>query len=531
MFFQIKINLIDASSMEPCLTAQSVRLSDDLDPNIVLPIDCQCNNNDLICIDLNIYNDNYDKELKLPNLAILFKEENNSLAYILPKQRFSFFGYKKMVPNAFDKVKFVSEDNHTSFNDQKIFIDIIESSYFPTGTFSSFGNLAKYNYNTWPNIFISIVLNENTSLTLEDQAIANMSISILSFEYAYSKNKFNVNSLLGSCVENLIIKNSDGFTGFSEMSSTSEITIHNIAIDKCFNFVLNNQTIPSFEYLESITITNSNLDKIENETFINFKNLKYLNLKGNLFTEISSNAFEGISSQIISLDLSYNPIVNLDWNVFDDFDNLTVLDLSYTNISTIDSSIKEWPQSQNLESIALNGYVNVFTEASICSFDTGGTLNLSNVLIELDPFHDCNCFVFYIYKNYRLNPNNNVTNWLLANRTPICYRSLFAADSSEGFGEIEARESACFLEDKCSTTQLELNSTLPSYMNTTEIFNLTLTEPEADNNTKLSRTSVIVIISLAVLSFVLLLCLIFLIVYLFRQPNSSSSSYEEYYRV
>lgn len=136
--------LSNASSIEPCLSAQSVNLASLADPNIRVPLDCQCSNTDLICINLQIYNSSSDADgLTLPTLSVLFQQDVSSLFYILPKQRFSFFGYKYLVPEAFKEVKFVSEEGVSNFNDQTLFIDFIEANFFPTATFNSFGNLNK----------------------------------------------------------------------------------------------------------------------------------------------------------------------------------------------------------------------------------------------------------------------------------------------------------------------------------------------------------------------------------------------------
>jgi hypothetical protein len=554
LVFLIQIINVYGSSMEPCLSSQSVNLTN-IDPNINLPIDCQCNNNDIVCIDLKVYDtDNY--QIKLPNLSILFKKDESFIGYILPKQRFSFFGYRNLVPKAFEQVKFVNDDNFNTFNDQKIFIDFIESTYFPYGSFFSFGNLAQYSFNKWPKLFISIVVNENNSLKLEPYSISNVSISILSFEYAKSDSLFNVYSLYDSRIENLIIKNSNGFTGFSLLdyrNITTGIEVKNLAIEKCVNFVLNDQTLPAFDKLESITISNSNLKQIMDKPFKRFKNLKYLNLKGNLISEIKSNAFNGIE-KIISLDLSKNPILYFDWNIFDSLNYLNVLDLSYTNITSIDSFDKKWPHSTSLESIALNGYF--FSNDSICSFDFQKTIDLSNVLIELDPFHECNCFVFYVYKNYRLNLKNNASDWLLGNRTPLCYRNLYSSDSIDSFADIIKKEDSCNLNEiKCSkttkaTTTISISTTINIIsLNTTVIKStkIPITKPSSSNRpilssvlgsdspTKLSESSIIVIVTLAVISFVLIISVICLITYFFRKPlpisKTSSGLIDEYYRV
>ena len=136
----------EASSIEPCLSAQSVNLASIADPNIRVPIDCQCSNTDLICINLQIYNSSSDADgLTLPTLSVLFQQDVSSLFYILPKQRFSFFGYKYLVPETFKDVKFVNEEGVSNFNDQTLFIDFIEANFFPSNTFKNFGNLNKVN--------------------------------------------------------------------------------------------------------------------------------------------------------------------------------------------------------------------------------------------------------------------------------------------------------------------------------------------------------------------------------------------------
>ena len=197
----------------------------------------------------------------------------------------------------------------------------------------------------------------------------------------------------------------------------------------------------------------------------------------------------------------------------------------------MESSLKKWPESPCMESIALNGYH--FDKYSICTFDTTSSLNLSNVLIELDPYQECNCFVFYIYKNYRLNSNNNIKDWLLGNRTPICYRDLY--NSINGFEEIEKSENYCDLTIRCNdVTTVITNSTLTTNPSSSKRTTYGVTPSIDFNSSKsINQASVIVIAVLAALSFILLISLICMITFFLRKPSSLSvkPNNDEYYRV
>lgn len=447
--------LIKASSIEPCLSAQSINLAQSFGPNVRIPVDCQCSTTDLICINLQIYNTSSDANgLTLPTLSVLFDQSFSSLYYILPKQRFSFFGYKYMVPEAFSKVKFVNDYGVSKFNDQTIFIDVIEGNFFPTGTFDSFGNLNKFPYQDWPRVFVNIVINEENPLYMVRNAISNVSIETLTFSYkqSYLNSRFFLYSLTDSKIKNLIFKNSKGFTGFTECdypqlakNNKLGIAVEHLLIDQSPNFILNESTIPPFDGLYSLSITSSMLTNIPKYSFINLKSLASLNLNGNVLTQINADSFDGIEGQLVHIDISHNPLVSMDWNIFQKFNRLRILDLSYTNISTIDSNVKIWPRSNDLTTINLAGYS--FNTLSICSFDSnpnGQRLNFSKTLIQLDQNQECNCFVFYVYKDYRLNPLNNPSYWISTNSTPQCYRNFYYANPySPNFNEIERREKEC----------------------------------------------------------------------------------------
>ena len=285
-------------------------------------------------------------------------------------------------------------------------------------------------------------------------AISNVYIETLAFSYsdAYMNSPFFTYSLANSKLKNLIFKNSRGFTGFTEIDYPSMvqnnrlgIEVENLLIDQSPNFVLSETSLPPFDGLYSLSITASSLNQIPRYSFVNLKSLASLNLNGNVLTDVTSDSFEGLESHLAHLDLSHNPLTNLDWNVFQKFTALRVLDLSYTNISTIHSSLKIWPRSNNLTLINLSGYN--FNTLSICTLDSnewGQKLNLSKTLIQLDANQECNCFVFYIYNAYRLNPENNPLFWITTNSTPQCYRNLYYTNPYQaGFQEIERREKEC----------------------------------------------------------------------------------------
>lgn len=98
LFCVIKLSL--SSSIESCLSAYGVDLSQTFDSNTTLPVECQCSEVELVCTNSAI-NNPQASESTFPTLAVLFQITNTSIFFPLPKQTLTFWGYRTLIPNAF----------------------------------------------------------------------------------------------------------------------------------------------------------------------------------------------------------------------------------------------------------------------------------------------------------------------------------------------------------------------------------------------------------------------------------------------
>lgn len=92
-----------SSSIESCLSAYGVNLSQTFSSNITLPVECQCSEVELICTNSAINNPQIG-DSKFPTLSVLFQTTNSSIYFPLPKRILTFWGYKRLISDAF-KVK------------------------------------------------------------------------------------------------------------------------------------------------------------------------------------------------------------------------------------------------------------------------------------------------------------------------------------------------------------------------------------------------------------------------------------------
>lgn len=436
---------ITSSSIESCLSAYGVNLTETYDPNIILPIECLCSEEEIICTNSKINNPSLPNDSDFPSLYVLFLQENSTLYYLLPKQRLTFWGYKSLKPNSFRNFKFVNRDGYTQFGTQNVYLYFSEVYRFPTGTFDSLGNLADLDQSVWPKIRVEIIDNDLVNmLNLEPASFHNMTIESLSVKYAGPATYIQPNAFQSSTVNRFEIKNSARFVGFGPLTTGLNVTVRNLIIDDCANFVLDNTTLPAFDQLNYLTVKSCGIVQVPNNIWSKFDQLVGLSLIGNQITYVDAANFNGIERQLVLLDLSYNPITNLDWNLMPKLVNLKTLDLSYTLISTINSYVRVWPNPGGLQTVVLKGYNNTFDNRTICTFDydvTNGKIDLTKTFVQVDRTYQCDCFVFYIYKDYRLNPANSLSDWMLAERTPQCYQDLYTAAGN--FSLIEQQERAC----------------------------------------------------------------------------------------
>ncbi|CAF0906190.1 unnamed protein product [Brachionus calyciflorus] len=429
------ISKIQCSSIEPCLSSQKINISQAYAPEIVLPISCLCSPEDVICF-------SSASKPKFPTLSVLFQQENSSIYYILPKQRFSFYGFDKLEPYAFTDVKFVYKDiNVDNFNNQSLFFDFVDISNFSSNSFSNFGNLASIDRGKLPKIFITI--NSSKSLNFEIDSISNMRIEYMTISTT-GKSIFSLEAFNRTSFEKLEIKKSPNFLGFSSKENPFEIKVKTLFIDECLNF--DPRTLPYFNELTDLSLKSNNISEIQSLIWSNFSMLRSLSLSNNRIEYVES--FQGLEENLEYLDLSFNPLYLFDWKILRNFNKLNKLELSFTSIKNFDSFEREWPKG--LKSLSLKGYQ--FNNYSICTFQNDVLVNkidLTEVLIELDRDFECNCFLFYILKDYRL--KNNLNEWILNNKVPLCYELLYT--KANNFLEIEERENLCnfneIIEDNC----------------------------------------------------------------------------------
>lgn len=96
--YLVKLSL--NSSIESCLSAYGVDLSQPFSSNITLPVECQCSERELVCTNSAINNPQVH-DSSFPTLSILFDINNSSIFYPLPKAILTFWGYRTLIPNAF----------------------------------------------------------------------------------------------------------------------------------------------------------------------------------------------------------------------------------------------------------------------------------------------------------------------------------------------------------------------------------------------------------------------------------------------
>lgn len=92
-----------------------------------------------------------------------------------------------------------------------------------------------------------------------------------------------------------------------------------------------------FPNLEAISLNNCDLEEIKREDINGFSNLQQLHLKPNKITEIGNNLFEG-NPGMKFISFTSNPIKNVAYNVFDDLNELVILDISLAKCISSDNS-------------------------------------------------------------------------------------------------------------------------------------------------------------------------------------------------
>jgi hypothetical protein len=383
-----------ASSVESCLSASLINLTQDFGSDLVLPVDCYCSVSDLTCI--NLKTTHFDEDgspslniKKFPTLSILFNSRrrggggnindttsSTSEFYVLPKQKFSFFGYTNLTPHIFHNVKFHANDAaFENFSAQRLFINFIESARFPSLTFDSFGNLPRLAFDKWPKVYLSIFIEENNvPLNLAVNSISNVKIEKLLIQDAShqmlttvktrltaaaatsaiprvsslsndsSAFTIQANAFNNSVIDTLEIRNSRGFTGFTRSSESDQLSknvvLNNLVVYKCPSFSLDSveraTELPAFVNLASLIVIETGmsqlpdglwLDKRANRT--RFEKLRMLDLNSNRLDRLNETALAGLESTLEHLDLSNNSIGNVDWTLFKRFSNLKLLNLSH----------------------------------------------------------------------------------------------------------------------------------------------------------------------------------------------------------
>ena len=479
-------NDVHAASVEPCLSAQSVDVTK-LPTDIILPTECQCTYTDLVCANLKIY-DPSTLVTNMPNLSVIFTQSTNPVNYVLPKYRYLILGYL-LVPNLFTGVKFIDPENVTAQLDQNIFINFLEISNFPRDLMFPIGNLQTIDKSQWPKLNIIITNEVTMPLFLDSNSFANLKIEKMSIQFIGIPQILKSNSLEGSQVNVLEIKKSSGFTGFEPLPFGSRITqVNTLIIETCPSFNFTSQSIPLFDGLTSLTIKSSSVKDWPQSVWDNHFKLQNIDLSSNIIDRLDPFSFKSLEDRLVNLDLSSNTLTNLNWAAFDDLNKLKTLDLSYSQMTSINS----WPKSTQLEKVTLLGYNNTyFGDNYICLFnalDEMKRTNLSTTLLEFDQNFRCDCFLYYVYRNYRLSPSN--LEIMKKSKIPTCYLSLL--DNPSG---IQMEETKCnfnqILNNVCpKPTTLTSSTITTSTITTTSTISTTTTlQPDTTTTTTASTTT------------------------------------------
>ncbi|XP_060084075.1 leucine-rich repeat-containing G-protein coupled receptor 4-like [Ylistrum balloti] len=154
----------------------------------------------------------------------------------------------------------------------------------------------------------------------------------------------------GNCNCNLTtrtVNNCSGVTDFPEI-------FPNASLIKTLNIVGNNLTVLTtrlqiFDRLENLIITDSGVEKVENNTFQGMDNLQQIILRENLFEFVRPGTFVDLPS-LETLELDHNNISVLDAHAVWNMTSLVAIDLSYNKISVIYSdSFGLLPNVANLD--------------------------------------------------------------------------------------------------------------------------------------------------------------------------------------
>jgi len=474
-FLNLKCQLIDS-----CLSLYGINVSTITNQNIILPNGCRCSTTDLVCFNSAIYIPSpTPSQLTFPNLAILFNQSNVDPNSIASKQRFSFYGYRNLVQNAFDQVKFYDSKMLPNLYDEKIYIDFLESNNFPKYTFDLFGNLQLISKNNWPKIYMT-VRNEilADSLSLDGSSFINLKLETLSFKYFGTQSLLNALAFRGSQINVLEISDSNAFLGFTQIDplQASETQVNHLIINKCSNFVFNINSIPSYENLESITLSSNGIKQINMDTWLPYKKLNKLSLIDNQINNIDLSTFKSLEDKLVTLDLSNNPLRSFEWSVIEKFSYLEKIDLSYSSIDTINSYDRFWYAPKSLKTMVLKGYKNTFDTKTICTIErsvVNKKIDLNTTFIELNSDYQCDCFLLYLYKDYRSNSANNFSSLIQTNRVPSCYSTLY----SQGESAIKQLESDCYFASIINLCQQTTQAPTTTNYVTTPCFTTESTQP------------------------------------------------------
>ena len=403
-------------------------------------------------------------------------------------------GFSQLQSSSFKNVPF-NLFNNASLD--RIYINFRDVKKIHANAFDPMGNLTGFN-----NYFLDIEITTPLRLIADSFAFSNTFIRTLTFNDIKALSNetymFNLGSLLGSKrIEKLELKRCSLVTGFYydsiEISNlcnndNCKVNVTSFEVQEFKLAKLTPQTIGNkvilVANLEIIKWTDGQLDTIEQDTFEGMEGLKTLILSNNQIKKIDSYSFRQSRTSLEELDLSFNPIEQIDKLAFSSLKNLKTINLFKTNLSQVPADLFsslvslenlkisnqinlnkfDWNsltrlnnlktinlsfmKSKNvildedmiqneadvivsvlskLSNIWLNGYN--FTNKDGCLFSGLDSKNIKLGFTNLDLAHECNCFVIQAYKYYRLSINQSLSSIetfkKALNTTPICYRQLY----------------------------------------------------------------------------------------------------------
>lgn len=278
-----------------------------------------------------------------------------------------------------------------------LYLDLSNNQIKKIDTLSSFPNLDVLNLNN--NFLTSIdflsTIENISSISLDNNDISNVDVlnDCLKLMHVSLKNNkiTDVSELRDSTITNLILDGNKGIIGYDnlnlnilslndcniqELPDLSQINLQYLFLSNNPDIVIHEGYLPSS--LFSIDLSNNNLDNIE--FLSNTKYLTYLTLVNNNIKSL--NGLYGGEDSYLNIDVSQNPLEDInelknylgiimkysnnesvDLSIFDDLENINILELKNNNIKDLSTlkikSVYSLDLSENMQMTNLDALIKI----------------------------------------------------------------------------------------------------------------------------------------------------------------------------